>query len=105
MKKRLQKRVWCYVQQPSSFDIPPCSCGNKETQWSEYRNHLWCEKCQKDFIPDHWGVLDGPILVGVSELLGISFDRINLKTHKLEVLDKTTFKYKEADEQPTIVQK
>jgi len=59
-------------------------CGNEETQWSEFEKHLWCEKCQVDFIPKHAGIFDGPILVRVCELLGIYFDRVNIITGLFE---------------------
>lgn len=82
-----KKRAWCYVQQPSRYDVAPCDCGNHETQWSEWKDHLWCDKCQKDFIPEHYGIFDGPIPAGVAQMLGISFDRINLETMEIIKFD------------------
>lgn len=79
-----EKRKWCYVRPPAAFEIASCSCGNKDTQWSEFKKHLWCDKCQKDFIPEHYGVLDGPILFGAVKMMGMSFDRLNLETQKVE---------------------
>lgn len=79
-----EKRTWCYVQQPAVYEIAPCACGNHDTQWSEYKGHLWCAKCEIDFIPEHGGIFDGPIGIGVCGLLGISFDRINLLTQTIE---------------------
>lgn len=61
MESNLKKRVNCYIQPPRVFDIAPCSCGNADTQWSEYEGHLWCAKCEKDFIPEHTGIFSGPI--------------------------------------------
>lgn len=80
----LEKRTWVYVQPPASYEIAPCSCGNTDTQWSEFKHHLWCDKCQKDFIPDHGGIFEGPIAVTVCSMLGISFDRFNLETNEIE---------------------
>ena len=80
----LEKRTWCYVQPPSAYEISPCSCGNANTQWSEWQYRLWCDKCEKDFIPDHGGLFDGPIAVEVCRMLGISFDRFNLETNEIE---------------------
>lgn len=80
----LEKRKWCYVQPPSSYGIAPCECGNEHTQWSEYRHHLWCAKCERDFIPAHNGVFGGPIPVMCAQMLGMSFDRFNLETGKVE---------------------
>lgn len=61
----LPKRTWYYLQPPKKFDVAPCECGNIDTDWSEYKDHLWCEVCKKDFIPEHRGIFDGPIIVGV----------------------------------------
>lgn len=84
MNDNLEKRKWCYLQKPSVFEVAPCDCGNYDTQWSEFKGHLWCSKCEKDFIPEHNGILDGPIPVNVCKMLGISFDRINLETNIIE---------------------
>jgi len=91
--KPLEKRTWCYAQQPNEYEIAPCSCGNRDTQWSEYKGHLWCVKCEKDFVPEHNGVFDGPILVNVCRLMGISFDRVNLETQQIEIFDEDTNTY------------
>lgn len=79
-----EKRAWCYVQSPSMYEMAPCACGNADTQWSEFAKHLWCSKCEIDFVPEHAGIFDGPIPVKVCEMLGISFDRINLETNEIE---------------------
>lgn len=83
----LVKRTWVYTQRPMVYDIAGCECGNKDPDWSEYRGHLWCRACQKDFIPEHNGVFDGPILVRTCALMGIYFDRFNLETEKVELFD------------------
>jgi len=80
----LRRRKWVYVQQPAAYCMAGCECGNDAPQWSEFEKHLWCEKCEKDFIPKHNGVFDGPIPVAVSCMLGMSFDRINLETNEVE---------------------
>ena len=87
MTKELEKRTWCYTQSPNTYGMAPCSCGNADTQWSEFKGHLWCEVCQKDFRPEHGGVFDGPIPVYTSMMLGMRFDRIDLATGKIEVFD------------------
>lgn len=97
----LPKRTWCYAQPPRAFEVAPCACGNNETQWSEFQKHLWCDKCQKDFIPEHNGIFDGPVLVGVCRMFGIVFDRINLETQQLEILNEETNEYIPQVEQPT----
>ena len=81
--KRRARRKWCYAQPPAVYCLGPCVCGNAKLQWSEWRGHLWCAKCKLDFVPKHNGIFDGPIPVGCANLLGIRFDRIDLKTRKL----------------------
>src|SRR5438552_3553489 len=75
-----------YIMPPSHFEIPGCKCGNNEPEWSEYKEHLWCAKCQKDFVPKHWGILDGPVAVQACLLLGMNFDRVDLKTKRIKRL-------------------
>jgi hypothetical protein len=83
----MEKRTWAYIQSPFMHEIAPCSCGNEKTQWSEYAKHLWCSKCEKDFIPEHNGIFDGPIAFHAARMLGLTFDRVNLLTGKVEVVD------------------
>lgn len=89
----LVKRKWCYLQTPRAFEIAPCDCGNEDTLWSEYEKHLWCEVCQKDFIPEHGGIFDGPIAVNTAMMLGLSFDRYNIETKQIERYNPDTNKY------------
>lgn len=84
MTEDLEKREWCYLQPPSTYEIAPCACGNGDTKWSEYKGRLWCAKCEIDFVPEHNGIFDGPIPVATSAMLGIFFDRINLATNEVE---------------------
>lgn len=88
----LAKREWVYLLKPASFDIAPCECGNHGV-WSEFQEHLWCEVCEIDFIPKHSGVFDGPIPVGTAALMGITFDRYNLVTSKVERFNLETLEY------------
>lgn len=83
----LEKRTWHYLQQPRNYEISPCSCGNHDTQWSEYQKHLWCATCEKDFIPEHNGIFAGPIPVKVAAMLGLRFDRFNMETGLVELFD------------------
>lgn len=78
----LERRIWRYVMEPRDYEISGCPCGNESPEWSEYVGHLWCGSCQKDFIPAHSGIFDGPIPVNCMELMGISLDRIDLATGK-----------------------
>lgn len=81
------KREWCYVQQPAVFSIAPCACGNADLMWSEFEKHVWCERCQLDFIPAHGGIFDGPIPIRACALLGIRFDRFVIATGAIQRYD------------------
>lgn len=83
----LEMRTWVYVQRPASYGIADCDCGNDDPDWSEFSGHLWCAGCQKDFVPAHNGVFDGPIPVMTARLLGYNFDRFNLETGQVEPFD------------------
>lgn len=86
MEENKIKRTWVYLDSPASFEIASCSCGNENTQWSEYQKHLWCDKCEIDFIPEHNGIFDMPIPMNTMKLMGITFSRIDLETQELKVL-------------------
>ena len=76
------RREWCYVQSPATYGIAGCSCGNENPEWSEFQGHLWCSCCNKDFIPEHNGIFDGPIAINVAQMVGISLDRYVIATGK-----------------------
>lgn len=80
----LEKRTWVYVQRPATYEIAGCECGNEDPDWSEFKGHLWCAACEKDFAPVHGGVFDGPIPLHTSQMLGMRFDRFNLETQQIE---------------------
>lgn len=85
----LEKRTWHYLQPPSDYAMSGCPCGNENPEWSEYKNHLWCDKCQKDFIPESNGIFDGPVGINIANMLGMYFDVFNLET--LQVIKQEDF--------------
>lgn len=93
MEQALVKRKWCYLRPPKIFGIPPCKCGNRKIQWSEWENHVWCNQCQIDFIPEHNGIFDGPIPIHCAGMLGMTFDRFNLITGIIDVFDPDTVQW------------
>lgn len=95
--KPLEKRTWCYRMSPSSYEMAPCDCGNGHTQWSEFVGHLWCDKCEKDFIPSHNGIFDGPIPINLASMMGVSFDRIDLITQKIQKFNVDLGEYDSAE--------
>jgi hypothetical protein len=94
------KRQWHYLQQPAAYEMAPCSCGNHETQWSEFAKHLWCAKCEKDFVPEHAGIFDGPIASKLALMLGVSFDRFNLVMNRVERFNLDTMEYEVDGQSP-----
>ena len=79
----LEKRTWIYVQRPKEYEIAPCPCGNQDPDWSEFKGHLWCQVCMRDFIPEHSGIFGGPVLINTCALLGIDLRRFDLRTHEI----------------------
>lgn len=82
-EKRLKKkkRDWIYVQQPTDYDFSCNLCHGKNITWSEWEGHIWCFDCEKDVIGEN-SIFDGPIPYELTQMLGISFDKIDLKTKK-----------------------
>lgn len=80
----LKLREWVYIQRPKDYGVSGCACGNEDPDWSEFKGRLWCQTCRVDFIPQHNGVFDGPILVNVSHLMGLCFSRYIIATQEIE---------------------
>jgi len=75
----MKKRTWCYIMKPTAYQISCDLCSGDNLAWSEYEKMVWCFDCEKD-TPGNGGIFTGPIPLEVCELLGISFDRIDLAT-------------------------
>ena len=78
----MKRRSWTYCQQPTAYEIECDLCGGSKITWSEYVGKIWCYSCQKD-TPGTPGVFDGPIPIQLAEMMGMSFDRIDIKTRKI----------------------
>lgn len=78
----MKKRTWIYVQPPIAYEVYCDLCGNKYVEWSEFEHHVWCWRCLKDTPGTEGGIFDGPVPIYGAEILGICFDRIDLKTGK-----------------------
>jgi len=83
------KRTHCYVQKPDVYDICCPICSSTNITWSEFEKHIWCYECEKDILLSiyHAGIFSGPIPVGVCEILGVVFDRINIVTEEIIKLE------------------
>lgn len=83
----LTKRKWVYLEPPTKFEITTCSCGSDDIVWSEYENHIWCNSCSNEYIPDSWGILDSPIPIEAAKLMGMNFSKLDLETNTIYILD------------------
>lgn len=68
--------------EPTSYEVYCDICKGSNTNWSEYEGLIWCYDCEKD-TRGTGGIFDGPIPIESSELLGITFDKIEISTGKL----------------------
>ena len=66
--------------QPGAYDVK-CDLCEGPVEWSEFEHMVWCPKCEKD-TPGTDGIFDAPIPYEITKMIGISFDRIDLKTGK-----------------------
>jgi len=73
------KRTEIYCQNPNVYGIECNKCNGVNIDWSEYEKHIWCYDCEED-VPGTDGIFSGPIMIGVAEIIGICFDRINLES-------------------------
>ena len=73
------KRTWIYVCKPAKYDITCNVCGGTNIDWSEYEHRIWCYDCKLD-LPGTPGIFDGPIPIGIMEILGAPLWRIYLKS-------------------------
>jgi hypothetical protein len=86
----MRKRKWIYVHHPVKYDIRCDKCWNGSLEagggtniyWSEYEGMIWCYDCKID-IHGFRGIFDGPIPLGVMEVLGLSLNRLYFKSNKI----------------------
>lgn len=93
----IQKRTWCYIADPMSFDVAPCHCGNPMTHWSDLEGHCWCAECGIDFVPRHWGILDNPMPMALARRMALNFDRYDIVNDRVLPFDFNTGTYRDAD--------
>ena len=78
----MRKRTWHYVMNPASYSISCDRCGGSNLEWSEYEHMIWCYDCKID-TKGTGGIFDGPIGWMVCELIGISFNRWDMKKQRV----------------------
>lgn len=96
--KKLKKREWFYVLLPTAYEMRCDHCWKGELEdgtgknitWSEYEGKIWCYDCEVD-TDGTGGILDGPISLHLSSMLGITFDRFNIKKNCIEKLNLNKF--------------
>ena len=77
-----KKRTWVYVCNPQVYGMSCIQCGGVNITWSEFEHMIWCFHCKIDTLGTP-GVFAGPIGINTARLMGMSFDRVNLKTGKI----------------------
>ena len=93
-----KNRIWFYTLPPATYEITCSQCGGSNLWWSEYENHIWCYDCEIDFNPEygeHAGIFSGPIPIQASYMIGLVFDRFNMETKKVEILNIDTYEYED----------
>ena len=79
LTRRRRKRKWVYIQEPPIYGITCDECDGSNITWSEWEQLIWCYDCQID-TEGSGGIFDGPIAKGACKILGMSLDRIDLRT-------------------------
>lgn len=95
MSAELKKRDWHYLMSPKDFCFEACKCGNLDLQWSEFEEHVWCDKCNIDFISDCPGILDGIVMIETCKMMGFNFDSYDMTTNKVVLFDSEFWPYSE----------
>ena len=72
------KRKWCYIQNPVNYEIACDNCNGGNVEWSEWKSLIWCYDCKID-TKGTGGIFNGPIAVNLCKMMGISFERVNIK--------------------------
>jgi len=77
-------RKFVYCQSPNVYEIDGCPrCKGHNITWSEYVDHIWCFDCSIDYVPVYHGIFDGPIPINLTQMLGISLDRVEIATGRV----------------------
>jgi hypothetical protein len=79
--KYIGRREWVYLLPPTSFEIRCDKCGGTNITWSEWEHLIWCYDCEIDTEGTE-SVFDGPVGLQACKMLGLCFDRIDLKTRQ-----------------------
>jgi len=86
-KVRLKKRTWHYVQNPATYEVFCDRCNGSNVEWSEYEHMIWCYDCKIDTKGTE-GVFGGPIPIECAKILGMIFDRWDMKKKRVLTWDR-----------------
>lgn len=79
----MRHRTWHYIQKPAEYEISCDKCGGSNLDWSEWEHKVFCYDCNVDTKGDG-GIFSSPIGIQAAQLLGISFNRWNMKKQRVE---------------------
>jgi len=93
MDEKRVLRECVFIMEPTRYAIRCDLCDSINITWSEYEHLIWCYDCQND-TAGTGGIFDGPIPLKAAELLGMSLDKVHLKTGErfTPVVNKETHK-------------
>ena len=78
----MKHRKWVYVMKPYEYEIMCDKCEGMNIEWSEYEHLIWCYDCKIDTEGTD-GIFGGPIPMGLTNMLGISFARLYFKDNTI----------------------
>lgn len=74
----MRKRKWHYVMKPHQYEMHCDKCEGTNIDWSEFEGKIWCFDCKID-TDGFPGIFGGPIPWGAAHLLGLRFERWDMK--------------------------
>lgn len=84
MMEKKEKRTWIYLQKPTTYCISCDVCNGHNIEWSDFQEMVWCCDCEIDTVGNP-GVFGLPIASKAATLLGLCFDKLNIKTNEVLV--------------------
>lgn len=100
MNEELKKRTWHYIMKPYEYSMHCDKCEGTNIEWSEWEGKIWCYDCEID-TDGFEGIFGGAIGIGVTQILGISFDRWNMEENRVEYFQRKDGKLVWLPELPT----
>lgn len=73
-------RTEVYYMLPYDLELNGCPrCHNPHVEWSEFEEHLWCQRCEIDFKPVEFYL---PVQIEIAHRAGYCYARVDIATGK-----------------------